>query len=146
MTVGKICIREVDTADPGESVQDAAHRMHSRNVGTLVVCNEQNQPVGMLTDRDLAVRVVAKALPSTETLVEAVMTRGPSCVREGAPIETALAHMRAVPCRRLPVVDDEQGKLIGLVSLDDILELLSEEFADIGRLMRVEGPSALASR
>lgn len=143
MSVGRICTRQVDLAETDESVQVAARRMNSRNVGTLMVVDKESRPVGIITDRDLALRVLAEGLDATQTLVRDVMSIAPECVREDLAIEMALCQMRAGPYRRLPVVDD-QGKLVGLISLDDILDLLSEEFAEIGRIMRKESPASLA--
>ena len=143
MSVGRICTRSVDLADRGESVQMAASRMNTRNVGTLLVIDEQKCPIGILTDRDLAIRVVGKGLDPNSTTVESVMSPTPDSVTENTPIESAIAAMRAGPHRRLPVVDDE-SRLVGLVSLDDVLDLLSEEFEEIGKLIRKESPNALA--
>ncbi len=143
MSVGRICIREVDLAEPDEAVRIAARRMNSRNVGALMVLDKESRPVGILTDRDLAIRVVGKGLDALETTVRDVMSKAPDSVREDTPIETALSRMRAGPFRRLPVVNGD-GKLVGLVSLDDILDLLSEEFNEIGRLVRDESPTSLA--
>lgn len=143
MSVGRICIREVDLADPDESVQNAAQRMNARKVGALMVLDEESRPIGILTDRDLALRVVGKGLDALETTVADVVSQTPHSVLEHTPIETALAHMRSGPYRRLPVVDSE-GKLVGVIALDDILDLLSEELSEIGRLVRNEGPSSLA--
>ena len=70
-------------------------------------------------------------------------SKAPESVREDTTVETALARMRAGAFRRLPVVDTD-GKLAGLVSLDDILDLLSEEFNEIGRLVRHESPAIFA--
>jgi CBS domain-containing protein len=145
MSVGRICVREVDLAEPDEAVQIAARRMNSRKVGTLLVLDKDSRPVGILTDRDLAIRVVGKGLDSLETTVREVMSKAPDSIREDTPIETALSYMRAGPYRRLPVVDDV-GQLVGLVTLDDILDLLSEEFNEIGRLIRQEAPASLAER
>lgn len=144
MSVGRICVREVDLAEPDESVQVAARRMNTRNVGTLMVLDKDAHPVGILTDRDLAIRVVGDGLDAAETLVRDVMSKAPDYVDEDLGIEMALANMRAGPYRRLPVVD-KQRKLVGLISLDDILDLLAEEFAEIGRLIRKESPESLAS-
>ena len=144
MSVGRICVREVDLTDPDESVRIAACRMHDHNVGTLVVCNQAKQPVGMLTDRDLAIRVVAEGREPGSTPVAEVMTKSPQCVREDTPIEMALQSMRAGPYRRLPVVDND-GALVGLISLDDVLSLLTEEFNEIGTLLKREDPSSLAT-
>ncbi len=143
MSVARICTRSVDLADPGESVQVAAARMHTRNVGTLVVIDEQNRPLGILTDRDLATRVVARGLDCATTMVNDVMSQAPDRVTEQTSIEAAIATMRAGAHRRLPVVDENE-RLVGLVSLDDVLDLLSEEFEEIGKLVRKESPEALA--
>lgn len=140
MSAGRICVREIDVADPGESVESAARQMRDRNVGTLVVLNEKQEPVGIVTDRDLAVRVVADSLDGKQTPVSEVMTKSPRAVSEETPIEEALALMRAGPYRRVPVVD-QAGKLVGLLSLDDILDLLTEEFNLIGSLIQTESPS-----
>jgi len=143
MTCGKLCIREVDLAEPHESVQVAARRMHSRKVGTLVVVDGANRPVGLLTDRDLAVRVLAEGLDPVQTTVREAMSPSPTAVSEETTIEEALRIMRRGPFRRLPVVNSA-GKLVGLLSLDDILDLLSEEFADIGQILVAESPVSLA--
>lgn len=143
MSAGRICVREVDFAEVGESVQAAAQRMNSRNVGTLLVLDQEKRPVGMLTDRDLAVRVLAKAGDPIETTVGEVMTKSLRTVSENTPIEDALRMMRTGRCRRLPVVDS-LGKLVGLLSVDDILDLLIGEFRDIGVLLSEETPRSLA--
>ena len=143
MSVGRICTRTVDTANCDESAQVAASRMNSRNVGTLVVLDEEKHPIGILTDRDLAIRVVSKGLDPVSTCVGSLMTGTPETVSEDTAIEAALAMMRRGPHRRVLVVND-QRQLVGLLSLDDILELLSEEFAEIGKLVKGESPNALA--
>lgn len=139
MSVGRICVREVDIASAEESAQAAAERMRSRAVGTLVVLDEERRPVGILTDRDLTVRVLADGKDGTTTTVGEAMTAAPNTVSEETSIEQALSMMRAGPFRRMPVTDDA-GKLVGLLSLDDVLDLLAEEFRDIGGLLRSESP------
>lgn len=143
MTVGRICVREVDTAEPQETVQAAADRMNARNVGTLVVLSPGGQPLGILTDRDLAVRVVGKGRDPYTTTVGDVMTLFPKTIHEDTPIEQAISLMRSGPFRRLPVVD-HSGKLVGMLSIDDILDLLAEEFREIGALLKAERPDVLA--
>ena len=142
MTVGPICIREVDLADIDESVRDAAARMRDRNVGTLFVLSEHKRPIGIVTDRDLTLRVLAEGNDPYQTTVGEVMTPVPESVKEETSIEEALGVMRRGPYRRLPVVDDN-GKLVGLLSFDDVLELLAEEFRQIGELLQRESPSSL---
>jgi CBS domain-containing protein len=144
MSIGRICTRYVDLADAEETVQAAARRMLERKVGTLVILNDRKEPVGILTDRDLALRVVAPGGNPSQIRVGEVMTRGPKSVTEETPIEQALALMRSGAFRRLPVVGPD-GALVGLVSLDDILSLLAEEFRDLGALVEKEMPSGTGS-
>lgn len=143
MSVGRICVRQVDIAKPRETAQEAAQRMFDRKVGTLVVVNDAREPIGIITDRDLSVRVVAQARDAAETLVEEVMTAGPRCVVGETSIEEALRIMRSGEYRRLPVVSGR--KLIGLVSLDDILDQMLEEFSSIRGLLQEESPQSLAT-
>src|SRR5687767_6255084 len=113
MSIGRICQREVDTADSKECARAAARRMATRCVGTLVVLDKEKRPVGILTDRDLAVRVLAEGLNPDTTPVADVMTRHPATINENTAIEDVLALMRAKSVRRLPVVE-RQGRLVGL--------------------------------
>jgi signal-transduction protein with cAMP-binding, CBS, and nucleotidyltransferase domain len=116
--------------------------MHQRAVGTLVVVNDASQVVGIVTDRDLVSRVLAKGLSPTATEVREVMTMAPKTVFEETSIESALLIMRSGRFRRIPVVD-RTNKLLGLVTLDDVLMLLAEEFTQIGRLLNRETPRAV---
>ena len=145
MSVGRICVREVDLADAGESVWKAAERMHQRAVGSLLVLNDASEPVGILTDRDLVERVLAQGKDPTATPVVEIMTANPKTIDEDGSIESALALMRSGRFRRLPVVD-RQAKLVGLVTLDDVLMLLAEEFKQIGGLIERETPSGVAEQ
>jgi CBS domain-containing protein len=142
MSVGRICVRQVDTAQPEESVAIVAQRMHQRAVGTLVVVNNASQVVGIVTDRDLVSRVLAKGRNPLETTVRDVMTMAPKMVSEETPIESALLTMRTGRFRRLPVVG-RADELLGLLTLDDVLMLLAEEFTQIGRLLKRETPQAV---
>jgi CBS domain-containing protein len=144
MATGRNCIRTVDVIDPKESVQIAARRMFDRNVGSLVVVNEYSEPIGIVTDRDLAIRVLAEAKDAALTPVSEVMTATPHVVNETTEIEDLVRIMRSGPCRRLPVVNS-LGQLIGLITLDDVLALLSEEFRSIGNLIRNETPGTFAA-
>ena len=144
MSAGRICVRSVDTASMNESAYAAAQRMHTRNVGSLVVVDKDHRPIGLLTDRDLVVRVIAESHDPNEILVGQVMTRLPQMIQEQTTIEEALGLMRSGPYRRLPVVAQD-GHLVGILSLDDILDLLAKEFGEIGRLLHKESPQALAA-
>lgn len=139
MSVGRICIRDVDTASRDETALVAARRMRDRNVGTLVVVDERNRPMGLLSDRDLAVRVVAHERDPARTPVTEVMTAMPMTVLESSSIESALGHMRTGNLRRLPVVNGAD-ELVGIVTLDDILAVFAEEFSVVGALLARESP------
>lgn len=135
MSVGAICVRSVHVASPDETVGAAAARMADADVGTVVVLGGDRRPVGILTDRDIALRCVARGLDPERTEVREVMTTPLACVRESTPIESGLARMAGAHARRLVVVDDEE-RLVGLLALDDVLELLAEEATAIGTLVR----------
>lgn len=143
MSIGTICVRHVDVAKPDETAQVGAQRMLARKVGTLVVVNAGYEPVGIVTDRDLTVRVLAEGRDASQALIADVMTRQPATVSSEMAVEEVLRLMRKGSFRRLPVVD-RSGKLSGMVCLDDILELLSREFRDIGQLLSREAPESMA--
>ena len=134
MSVGRICSRVVVTASSSESVAEAARRMAEHDVGTLVVLAEDGRPLALVTDRDIVVYAVARGHDPAKLAIREVMSGPPLLVRESAPIESALAQMSAAHVRRLVVVD-ASDRLVGLLALDDVLELLAEEFRSIGRLL-----------
>lgn len=144
MSAGNICTRDVDVASVDESAQAAALRMHARKVGTLVVVDGERHPLGIVTDRDLAIRVVSTGLDAGRTSVGEIMSAAPEAVWDDTPIEDALATMRRGPFRRVLVVDN-QDRLVGLLSLDDILMRLGREFGEIQHLISRETPHSLIS-
>jgi CBS domain-containing protein len=141
MCVTDICVRNVDLAKAEEPAWIAAERMHQRAVGALVVVNELQQPVGIVTDRDLVERVLATGRDARDVVIAEAMTKEPVTISESASLECALAAMRSGKFRRLPVVNDE-GKLCGLVSLDDILMCIAREMSLAGDLLKEETPAA----
>lgn len=142
MTAGKICIRGFHTAELDESVYAAAQCMHDHKVGSLVVVNASTVPVGIITDRDLTIRVLAEDRDPHLTTVGDIMSEHVQTVDDQLPVEQALEVMRSGPYRRLPVVDSN-GKLIGLLSVDDILKGLAEEFRLVDMLLDRESPRSL---
>jgi CBS domain-containing protein len=103
-----------------------------------VVVDLESKPIGMITDRDLAVKCVGEGLGGDVRLDE-IMTRPVSTAHEDTPIDQALRHMAAAKVRRMVVVDG-LGRLVGLLALDDVLDLLVEEAEDIGRLLHAQMP------
>lgn len=138
MTVGQLCTRDVYTADKDETWRDAAQRMAEKNVGTLVILDANKRPIGIVTDRDLVVRGVPHGGDVGSLRVSDLMTAHPKVADEDMPIEDALAIMRALPTRRLLVVD-RSGRLVGIVTIDDMLELIANEIGKIGGLLGRQG-------
>jgi CBS domain-containing protein len=135
MKLGTLFIREVVTAGPKDSLAKVAKLMEQHNVGTVVVA-EQDRPVGIVTDRDLALAVCGRGV-SPEEHIQKVMTCPVSTMRHNEGIYKATQHMMELAVRRLPVVD-EVGRLVGLVSLDDLLLLLSRELHNVAEGIRAE--------
>ncbi len=142
MSVGRVCSRVVATAATGESVSAGAARMAQFGVGSLVVVDEDRNPVGILTDRDVALRAVGAGLDPGATPVSQVMSAPVRSVDESTPIEEALAVMERGGVRRL-VVTGEGGILAGIFALDDALELIAEEVARVGRILAKQGRGSL---
>lgn len=143
MSVSRIARTEVDVARPDETVSTAAQRMAARQVGTLVVVDEERRPVGILTDRDVTVRVVGARRDPESCRVSAAMTPDPRTVEETATIEGAIGVMRREGVRRLPVVD-RAGRLAAIVTLDDALGHLVDELGEMRRLLERSDPRNLA--
>jgi CBS domain-containing protein len=140
MAIGEICSRDVVLASRGMSVREAAGLMRDYHVGALVVTDETGEgrvPVGMLTDRDIAVAIVAKGLDPAGLRVEEVMTREVASVREHDGVAQTMELMRAKGVRRLPVVN-ERGTLVGIVTADDFVDLLAEEMTALARMVSRE--------
>ena len=145
MSVGRICTRVVATAVAEESVWDVARRMEEHNVGTVVVTSPTGEPLAIVTDRDVVVRCVARSLDPKHPPVSVIMTRGVRTVDEATPIEQALRTMAQVRARRL-VVTGEQGKLAGILSVDDVILLLGEEAASVGLVLAEASPELVPRR
>ncbi len=136
MPIGEICNRSVVFARRGDSIVEAARLMREHHVGDLVVVEEANgqrTPVGILTDRDLVIEVIAKEVDMTRVTVGDVMSNHLHVAHEGDGIYDTIQAMRVRGVRRVPVVN-EKGQLAGIVSADDLLELLSDEIAALAKL------------
>jgi CBS domain-containing protein len=127
--LGKICTKPVVTASTQMTVDEAARAMRSRNVGALVVVNA-GRPVGMLTDRDIAVEVVARGMDPDSTRVGDVMRKKPMTIREDLGIFDAAKAFARTGVRRLPVVS-KSGLLVGVIAVDDLIMLLGNELGHL---------------
>lgn len=132
MNVGEICNREVVFSTEDMSVKEAAELMRDQHVGSLVVVREAQAGrivVGMVTDRDIAVVAVARDFDPQSLRVADIMSSDPVTARPDHSVNEVLAMMRERGIRRVPVTSDD-GALIGLVTLDDLLEIVAEEMQD----------------
>ena len=136
MPVGEICNREVVVAERTTTIVEAARLMRRYHVGDLVVVDEvqgRRVPVGMVTDRDLVVEVIAREQPFASCTVSAIMSATVVCVPETAGVIEAIQLMRSHGVRRVPVVD-AGGALVGILASDDLLDLLAEELSALARI------------
>ncbi|MFC6989762.1 CBS domain-containing protein [Haloplanus sp. GCM10025708] len=129
---------DVVTVRPDTLARDAAETMREAGVGSVVV-EENRHPLGVLTDRDLTVRVLADGQDGTETYAREVMTGTPATVRDDASVFEAARTMHEEAVRRLPVVDGA-GTLVGLVALDDIHQYLVDEQEHLTGVVAAESP------
>ena len=135
MNAGEICNREVVIVTRDTGLAEAARLMREHHVGSLVVVLERagkRVPVGILTDRDIVVAVVAKALDARALTVGEAMSAGLHVVREQDGLAEVLRAMREHGVRRMPVVAAD-GALAGILTVDDLVELVAEELGDFVR-------------
>jgi CBS domain-containing protein len=140
MSVGELCNREVVVAEKALPVTEAARLMRSHHVGDLVVVEEKGgrkHPVGIVTDRDIVVEVVAAGVNADALKVGDIMGPEVATVRESEGLFEALRYMRDRGVRRMPVVDSS-GALLGILTLDDLLGLLAEEMTELAKLVSHE--------
>lgn len=140
MPIGEFCNREVVIADPATPVTEAARLMRQHHVGCLVVVESMTasrRPVGVITDRDLVVEVLAKTDTPGNLSLGDLLTAEAATVRSEVGVFETLRYMRERGHRRMPVVDDA-GLLVGIVALDDYIALLAEEMTELAQLMDVE--------
>lgn len=126
MTVGQHCTRPVATVPPDIHVQEAARLMQGRPEGCLVVVDPSQRPIGFLTGRDLALKVVGAARRASAVRVEEVMSRPVLTISDTASIEEATRTLKASAVRRLAVVNAD-GQLRGIVTAGDLILLLRKD-------------------
>ncbi len=139
MPIGDYCQRDVRTIDSGEMLREAARRMADEGVGALVVLQGRH-PRGILTDRDIAMRVLrAGADPDATTALDAV-GGDPVVMHDTSPLRAASAVMRRCALRRLPVVD-AAGELVGVIASDDLLRLVAQELSGVAEVVASQSPA-----
>ena len=139
-SAGDYCVRSVVTVERGTPVARCAQLMHDEHVGSLVVVEARDTravPVGVITDRDIAIEVVAFGIDASALTAGDVMQGNLAVAREDEGLLAVLATMRSNGVRRLPVVD-AQGALVGILSADDLWEVLAEEVDSLVRVIKAE--------
>ena len=129
MNIGELCNRETIIVLKDENIVDAAKLMRQYHVGDLIVVTKSedgNRPIGIVTDRDIVMKVVANNAEPESIKVSEVMSQELVTASEENGIYESIERMRTYGVRRLPIVDKE-GYLAGILSVDDILEFLGEE-------------------
>ncbi|MDZ4844502.1 MAG: CBS domain-containing protein [Chitinophagales bacterium] len=140
MHIGAICSRETIIASPADSIQTASQQMLQYNVGSLVLVETDakgNKPVGIVTDRDIVLKVIAPELKISEVKLADIMSTKLLTAKETDDVYETLKKMRAKVVRRIPVVDEE-GYLKGMLTIDDLLEFFNKEMGEVVSLFKKE--------
>lgn len=140
MGVGEVCNREVIIIDREGSIREAAGLMREYHVGNVVVVEEKNEerfPVGILTDRDIVLELIALDVDINAVTVGDAMSFELITAREEDDVMETIKRMRHKGVRRIPVVND-RGGLEGILAVDDLMDLLSEQLTDLARLVMGE--------
>jgi CBS domain-containing protein len=150
MDVAQLFSRDSVTVRETDEVTAAARLMRERHVGYLVVvepdfAGSTVRPIGVLTDRDIVVGVVAQDVNPRSMLVRSIMTRNPVVLNAADQLPTALQEMRRIGVRRMPVVG-KLGELLGVLSIDDVLDALSAELGNLAGAIRNERRNEKALR
>jgi CBS domain-containing protein len=136
MDIDDLIRRPVHKLPPDATCQEAASLMRDENIGSVVVA-EDGEPLGVVTDRDLVVRVIAAGESADKLCLRDVMSGEPIFLGDVRELDQVIATMREEGIRRMPIVDEE-GQIEGLVSLDDLLLLLAEQLGSLAEVVRKE--------
>ncbi len=150
MCVGDVCRRDVVTIAPGAGLGEAAQLMREKHVGMLVVVEPvEGQPdrivQGVLTDRDIVITVVGRDADPKALKVLDVMTRHPLLAAERSSVAGVLRLMRMAGVRRVPVVG-ARNELVGVLSIDDVLDSMADQLTAISGAIRGEQAQERATR
>lgn len=141
MSCGSCCRKNPVTARPEDPVREAAKQMAAKGVGCVVVVDAEERPVGMLTDRDVVVKVLRKRRDADRLRVWEVMHPGVTVVREHMPVDIAFRFMRRDGVRRIPIVDND-GRLRGILTYDDALQLIAEQLSCAASVAHSQFPAS----
>jgi CBS domain-containing protein len=140
MSIGELCNREVVIVNRQEPIREAVRLMRKHHVGDVVVVETvqgHRRPVGILTDRDIVVELLAAGADLDAVASGDAMSYELLTARESDELPETLARMRERGVRRVPVVDDV-GNLVGILTLDDLIELTAEQLSSMAGLVGCE--------
>jgi CBS domain-containing protein len=140
MFVGEICNRQVVICQPDDSIQKTAEIMRDNHVGDVIVVEHKENkhiPIGILTDRDIVIEVLAEGVSLNDIVVKDVMSSELIIVKEDDYIIETIEKMRDKGIRRVPVVNREGG-LVGILAVDDTIELVAELLSNLVKLFKHE--------
>ncbi|MFZ5594309.1 MAG: CBS domain-containing protein [Pseudomonadota bacterium] len=140
MPIGEICNRDVVFAYKNMAITEIAQLMRNHHVGDLVVVEEKNGkriPAGIITDRDIVIELVAKGTDVNTVTAGDIMSPELVTARESEGVFETIQLMRLKGVRRIPIVDSG-GSLAGIVSVDDLFDLLAQEMNELARLISRE--------
>ncbi len=148
MPIAEICSRGVVIADPEDSLRTVAELMRVHHVGSVVVTRDDAglcRPLGIITDRDIVLALVAKNVSPDAVSAGDVMSEPLETINDSDEVWQALDRMRSRGVRRLPVLG-AHGELVGIVSADDLLELVAEELTSLARIIGREQRQEVSRR
>ncbi len=148
MSIKELCKRDLVTIGRDDTVFKAAQLMRENHVGDVLVVeikHEKTIPVGIVTDRDIVVEIIAPGLDPKVITVGDIMVSHLSTIEEDADIFQAIKPMTSKGIRRLPVVD-KYGSLTGILTLDDLLQIMAKESFSVAMLLSNEHKNELIKR
>jgi CBS domain-containing protein len=131
MSLQQFCQKRVVTISPERSIAEACWVMKDKNVGCLLV-EDHGKLCGLLTDRDIALKITGEDKEPLTTMVEEVMTRDPVRISVNGNIRELVSLMHSHHVRRVPIVDGS-NTILGMVTMDDLFPLLSDEMSELGK-------------
>lgn len=140
MLAGEYCNRDVVIVGRKDSIIKAAQLMRKEHVGDVLVVESRNGeriPVGILTDRDIVIEVIAEETPLDSITIEDVMSYKLVTSKEDDDLMTTIKRMRMNGIRRIPIVN-QAGGLIGVLSVDDVLDVITEQLMDVDQIIENE--------
>lgn len=139
MPIGEVCTRQVVIAPAQTPISEAAKLMRQHHVGALVITEGDGKrvPAGIVTDRDIVVGILAQDLDPDRFTLGDITTGELVTIREQEGVFETIQLMRSKGVRRVPVVD-AKGTLVGIVSIDDLVDLLAEELGELAKLISRE--------